>query len=78
MPELLTPGERLMVPKSWSPDGRFLMYAQLNPETAADLLAIPLDGERKPFVVVQSSGMKTRGSFRPTGTGWPTRPTSPA
>lgn len=66
-PELLTPGNRLMVPKSWSPDGRFLMYAQLNPETAADLLAIPVDGERKPFVVVQSSANEGQGQFSPDG-----------
>ncbi len=67
VPELLTPGERLMVPKSWSPDGRFLMYAQLNPGTAADLLAIPMDGDRKPFVVVQSSGNEDQGQFSPDG-----------
>ena len=67
VPELLAPGERLMVPKSWSPDGRFLMYAQLNPGTAADLLAIPVDGERKPFVVVQSSGNEDQGQFSPDG-----------
>jgi eukaryotic-like serine/threonine-protein kinase len=67
VPELLTPGESLMVPKSWSPDGRFLMYAQLNPGTAADLLAIPMDGERKPFVVVQSSANEDQGQFSPDG-----------
>ncbi len=67
VPELLTPGNRLMVPQSWSPDGRFLMYAQLNPETAADLLAIPVDGERKPFVVVQSSANEAQGQFSPDG-----------
>ena len=56
-----------MVPKSWSPDGRFLMYAQLNPGTAADLLAIPVDGERKPFVVVQSPANEDQGQFSPDG-----------
>ncbi len=66
-PELLTSGKRLMVPKSWSPDGRFLMYAQVNPETAADLLAIPMDGERKPFVVVQSPANEDQGQFSPDG-----------
>jgi hypothetical protein len=45
VPELLTPGKGLMVPKSWSPDGRFLMYTQLNPGTGADLMAIPMDGD---------------------------------
>ena len=66
-PELLTSGSRLMIPKSWSPDGRFLMYAQLNPATRADLLAIPMDGERKPFVVVQSAANEDQGVFSPDG-----------
>ena len=66
-PELLTAGKFLMVPKSWSPDGRFLMYTQLNPGTGADLLAIPLNGERKPFVVVQSSANEDQGQFSPDG-----------
>jgi Tol biopolymer transport system component len=64
---LMAPGRGLMVPKSWSPDGRFLMYAQLNPGTAADLLAIPMDGERKPFVIVQSPANEDQGQFSPDG-----------
>ena len=67
VPELLASTGRLMVPKSWSPDGRFLMYAQLNPGTAADLMAIPMDGERKPFVVVQSPANEDQGQFSPDG-----------
>jgi Tol biopolymer transport system component len=67
VPELLVPGKLLMVPKSWSPDGRFLMYAQLNPGTAADLLAIPVEGDRKPFVVVQTPANEDQGQFSPDG-----------
>jgi hypothetical protein len=58
---LLISAQSLVVPKSWSPDGRFLLYAQLNPSTAADLLAIPMDGERKPMVVVQSPANEDQG-----------------
>jgi eukaryotic-like serine/threonine-protein kinase len=65
--ELLTPGSSLMIPKSWSRDGRFLLYAQLNPGTAADLLAIPMEGERKPFVVVQTPANEDQGQFSPDG-----------
>jgi len=43
------------------------MYAQVNPETAADLLAIPMDGERKPFVVVQTPANENQGQFSPDG-----------
>jgi Tol biopolymer transport system component len=67
VPELLVPGKGLMVPKSWSPNGRFLMYTQLNPGTAADVLAIPMDGERKPFVIVQSPANEDQGQFSPDG-----------
>jgi Tol biopolymer transport system component len=65
--ELLTSGKGLMVPKSWSSDGRFLLFDQLNPGTGVDMLAIPMDGERKPFVVVQSSANEDQGQFSPDG-----------
>jgi Tol biopolymer transport system component len=65
--EPLTLTDRLTAPLSWSPDGRFLMYAQLNPETAADLLALPMDGERKPFAVVQTPANENQGQFSPDG-----------
>ena len=65
--ELLSPGTSLMVPKSWSRDGRFLLYAQLNAGTAADLLALPMEGERKPLVVVQTPANEDQGQFSPDG-----------
>ena len=65
--EPLTLTGRLTAPLSWSPDGRFLMYAQLNPETSVDLLALPMDGERKPFVVVQTPANENQGQFSPDG-----------
>jgi Tol biopolymer transport system component len=65
--EPLTLTDRLTAPLSWSPDGRFLMYAQLNPDTAADLLALPMDGERKPFVVVRTPANENQGQFSPDG-----------
>jgi Tol biopolymer transport system component len=65
--ELLISGKGLMVPKSWSPDGRFILYDQLNPGTGVDMLAIPMDGERKPFVVVQTPANEDQGQFSPDG-----------
>jgi Tol biopolymer transport system component len=67
IPELLVTSDRLIVPKSWSPDRRFLMYAQLNPGNAADLMAISVDGDRKPFAVVQSPANEDQGQFSPDG-----------
>ena len=43
--ELLVRSDTLAVPKSWSPDGRFMLYAQINSRTGADLLAIPVPGD---------------------------------
>jgi Tol biopolymer transport system component len=65
--EPLTLTDRLTAPLSWSPDGRFLIYAKVNPETAADLLALPMDGERKPFAVVQTPANENQGQFSPDG-----------
>ena len=40
--------------KQWSHDGRFMLYAQRDSATKTSLWALPLDGERKPFVLVDS------------------------
>jgi Tol biopolymer transport system component len=65
--EFLVPSKSLAVPKNWSPDGRFIVYAQINPETGADLLAIPVEGDRKPFVVAQTPATEDQGQFSPDG-----------
>ena len=51
----------------WSPDGRFILYASQNPKTGNDLWALPLDGDRKPFVVVQTEFEEFDGHFSPDG-----------
>ena len=66
-PELMVGSSTLVVAKSWSPDGRFMLYAQVNAGTGADLLAIPVDGDRKPFVVAQTPGTEDQGQFSPDG-----------
>jgi Tol biopolymer transport system component len=50
-----------------SPDGRFILYASQSPRTARDLWALPLEGERKPFVVVQTGFEENGGRFSPDG-----------
>jgi Tol biopolymer transport system component len=65
--ELLVPSNTLAVPKSWSPDGQFMLYAQINEGTGADLLAIPVHGDRKPFVVAQTPATEDQGQFSPNG-----------
>jgi len=65
--ELLAPSKGLAVPKSWSPDGKFIVYAQINQGTGADLMAIPVDGDRKPFPIVQTKATEDQGQFSPDG-----------
>lgn len=65
--ELLVPSKTLAVPKSWSPNGDFLVYALIKPGTGADLMAITVNGDRKPFPVVQSNATDDQGQFSPDG-----------
>lgn len=65
--ELLVPAKNLAVPKSWSPDGNTLVYTQINPGSGADLMAVPVNGDRKPFPVVQTAATEDQGQFSPDG-----------
>ena len=65
--DLLLRTDRLAVPKSWSPDGRFILYAQINPGTEADLLALPVEPDPKPIVVAQTKATEDQGQFSPDG-----------
>ncbi len=63
---LLVSGEA-KAPLSWSPDGRFLLYGNQDPKTGADLWALPMFGDRKPFPVVQTPFEEAAGQFSPDG-----------
>jgi Tol biopolymer transport system component len=47
--ELLLKSGEDKYPCDWSSDGRFLLYASLNPKTFFDIWVLPLDRDRKPF-----------------------------
>jgi len=53
-------------PNSWSPDGRFLLYTNLDLK-GADPWVLPLDGERKPFVFRGTRFDERVGQFSPDG-----------
>jgi Tol biopolymer transport system component len=65
--ETLLRADNLAVPKSWSPDGRYLIYAQINPGTGADLLALPVEGDRHPLALAQTTANEDQGQFSPDG-----------
>ena len=51
----------------WSPDGRFLLYQSIDPPRNLNIWALPLDGDRTPFPVVQTDFEEHGGQFSPDG-----------
>jgi len=66
--EVLVEGDNRQGPDSWSSDGRFLLYYEVDPESAWDLWALPLEGEdREPLPMANTSFTEVRGRFSPDG-----------
>jgi serine/threonine-protein kinase len=55
--EQLTSNQNTQYPNSWSPDGRTLLFTELNPVTHMDIWELSTDGDRKaePLVVTNSA-----------------------
>jgi Tol biopolymer transport system component len=64
-PLLVTP--ELKIAYDSSADGRTLLYGTLNAKTGADIWALPLTGDRKPFPVVRTSFAEDSAQFSPDG-----------
>lgn len=65
--ELLANTTRNPVPNHWSPDGRFIVYYSVDAKTGPDLWILPLTGDRKPFVFLQTEFSELGGRFSPDG-----------
>ena len=65
--ELLLEDNRDKIPLSWSPDGRFILYASTGGPTGNDLFMLPLSGDRKPIPFVQTQFQEALGHFSPDG-----------
>ncbi|HEY6308042.1 MAG TPA: hypothetical protein VI488_16445 [Candidatus Angelobacter sp.] len=64
--ELLNKPGEVKIPTSWSRDGRFLLYHTPNsPKTGSDLWVLPLEGERKPALLLGTEFNELYGSFSP-------------
>jgi Tol biopolymer transport system component len=65
--KLLLATPQTKVQSDWSPDGRFLLYRSLDSKMGYDLWALPFEGDRKPFPVVQTNSDERDGQFSPDG-----------
>jgi Tol biopolymer transport system component len=52
---------------NWSPDSRWLMFANQSAATARDLWALQMVGEKKPIVLVQTPFEDSNAQFSPDG-----------
>jgi Tol biopolymer transport system component len=66
--ETLIPGQNLFqIPGSWSPDGKYLAYMLVSPETGTDIWILPLAGDRKPWPLAQTKCNEQQPRFSPDG-----------
>ena len=65
--ELLLETEQDKTATDWSRDGRFLLYNSLDPQTSRDIWVLPMEGDRKPFVFVNTRFDERAAQFSPDG-----------
>jgi serine/threonine-protein kinase len=70
----LTESNNPQRPNSWHPNGKFLAFAESNPQTGSDIMILPLEGSEvagwkpgKPFAFVNSASNEGRPVFSPDG-----------
>ena len=54
-------------PNSYTPDGRFIVFSVLNPGTNRDIGILPVSGDRKPFLFLQTAANEVHGQVSPDG-----------
>lgn len=65
--ELLLATDQNKVATDWSRDGKYVFFRSTDPETNHDIWALPTDGDRKPFMVVQTNFQERDAQFSPDG-----------
>ena len=53
--------------QSWSPDGRWLVYASYSSQTRVDLWMLPLEGPRVPLPLLRSEASEEQAQISPDG-----------
>jgi serine/threonine protein kinase len=65
--ELLLKSSNQKGPHDWSADGQFIVYGDFDPKTNVDLWILPLFGDRKPSVFLQTPFAEQQARFSPNG-----------
>ena len=65
--ELLLRSPYQQYPATWSPDGRFLFFIEVNPKTSVDIWVLPMEGERKPWVWLNTPATESSPRISPDG-----------
>jgi Tol biopolymer transport system component len=67
--ELLLTDEQVALASDWSQDGKYLLYSRGAVGSNSDLWALPLEGDRKPFLVVAhaANSFMAQGRLSPDG-----------
>jgi eukaryotic-like serine/threonine-protein kinase len=67
-PELLTNVGSMQSPESWSPDGKTLVFTQMDdPQSGSDIYVLPLDGDKKPRVLLRTKFSEGSPKVSPNG-----------
>jgi len=61
--ERLTQSDNPQYALDWSRDGRFVLYAELAPQTGYDLFLLPMGGDRKPVPFLRTPFNEVNGQF---------------
>ncbi|PYT06299.1 MAG: hypothetical protein DMF60_09660, partial [Acidobacteria bacterium] len=65
--ELLLKAGHRIIPTDWSPDGRFIVYYEVDPKTRRDVWVLPLAGDRRPIPFLQTEANETEARLSPDG-----------
>jgi serine/threonine-protein kinase len=66
-PEEIWKGDGDLGATSWSADGRLFVLFQTHPETDGDITVLPVDGERKPRLFLQTPADEGGSTLSPDG-----------
>jgi Tol biopolymer transport system component len=67
---LLLKSDYYKFPTDWSPDGRYILYREVNPKTKFDIWALPVGSQgsdQKPFPVLQTDANEAAAVLSPDG-----------